>query len=163
MAKTNYFTKWIEAIPTRNATYQVVMKFLEENILARFAFPRKIIAGNAQVFKSAELINLCHKYNIILGHWTHYPQGNGQVESSNKGLVRTIKNMLFENKKGWDSKLKYALWADIIITKNQLELPLFSLFMERKIYFLFILGYLLWNFCKKNWKSLILFKGGFVS
>jgi hypothetical protein len=35
----NYFTKWIEAIPTRNATDTVIIEFLLENILSRFGCP----------------------------------------------------------------------------------------------------------------------------
>ena len=34
LTATDYFTKWIEAIPTRRATENVIMNFLEENILA---------------------------------------------------------------------------------------------------------------------------------
>jgi hypothetical protein len=37
----------VEVIPTRFATNAVVIKFLEENILARFACPKKIIIDNA--------------------------------------------------------------------------------------------------------------------
>jgi len=48
---TYYFTKWIESIPTRNANTNVVIEFLEENILARFGCPRKIITDNAPAFK----------------------------------------------------------------------------------------------------------------
>jgi hypothetical protein len=48
----------------------------------------------------------------------YYPQGNGLVESSNKTLVRIIKNLLAENKKAWDSKLKFALWVDRISNKK---------------------------------------------
>ena len=44
---TNYFTKSIESIPTKNATNRVVIKFLEENILSIFGCPRKIITDNA--------------------------------------------------------------------------------------------------------------------
>jgi hypothetical protein len=47
LTSTDYFSKWVEAIPTRFATDVVVIKFLEENILARFGFPRKIISDNA--------------------------------------------------------------------------------------------------------------------
>ena len=36
---TDYFLKWIEAIPTKRATDAVIMGFLEENILARFGCP----------------------------------------------------------------------------------------------------------------------------
>jgi hypothetical protein len=75
---TDYFYKWVEAIPTMNATDSMVINFLEENILARFGCQRKIITNNAQVFKPVAMIKFCQKYNIILGHSTTYcPQGNG--------------------------------------------------------------------------------------
>jgi len=44
---TDYFSKWVELIPTMFSTDAVVIKFLEENILSRFGFPGKIIADNA--------------------------------------------------------------------------------------------------------------------
>ena len=48
---TYYFEKWIEAIPTRRATDDVIMEFLENNILARFGCPRRILTDNAASFK----------------------------------------------------------------------------------------------------------------
>ena len=48
----------------------------------------------------------------------YYPQGNGLVESSNKNLVRLLKRMVGENKRSWDSILKYALWADRATVKR---------------------------------------------
>jgi len=73
---------------------------MEENILARFGCPRKIVRDNAQYFKSISMIIFCQKYNIILGHFTtYYPQGNGQLESFNKSLMTIIKKVLTENKK----------------------------------------------------------------
>jgi hypothetical protein len=36
---TNYFMKWVEAIPTRNAIDSVVINLLEENIVSRFGCP----------------------------------------------------------------------------------------------------------------------------
>ena len=95
LTSTDYFTKWVEAIPTKNATNIVVIKFMEENILARFGCPRKIIIDNAQVFKSSKFIIFCQNYNIILGHSnTYYPQGNGLEELSNKTLVSIIKKII---------------------------------------------------------------------
>jgi hypothetical protein len=77
----DYFTKWVEAIPTQNATYSIVIKILEENILERFGCPRKIVTDNDQGFKSMEMINFCRKYNIFLGRSTsYYPQGNRLVK-----------------------------------------------------------------------------------
>jgi hypothetical protein len=121
LTATDYFTKWVEAIPTRKATDSVVIEFLEENILARFGCPRKIVTDNAQAFKSMAMISFCQKYNIILGHSTaYYPQGNGLAESSNKSLINIIKRVLKENKKSWHLHLKYALWANRIGTKKSI-------------------------------------------
>jgi len=121
LTATGYFTKWIEAIPTRQANDSVIISFLENNILSRFGCPIKIITDNAQAFKSKRMINFCHQYHISLGHSTaYYPQGNGLAESSNKSLVRIIKKLLQDNKKAWHLKLKYALWADRICTKRSI-------------------------------------------
>jgi len=55
----DYFTKLVEAIPARNATNIVVIKFLKENILSRFDFPKELITNNAQVVSSVKTIELC--------------------------------------------------------------------------------------------------------
>ena len=76
------------------------MDFLEENLLARFGFPRRIVSDNGVAFMSKKMINVCHKYHISLNHSTaYYPQGNRLAESSNKSLVRIIKKLLEDNKR----------------------------------------------------------------
>jgi hypothetical protein len=119
LVATDYFTKWIEAIPTRKADHNVVMKFLTENIFSRFGCPHKLITDNAAAFRAKELVEMCDSMGIKLVHSTsYYPQGNGLAESSNKSLIRIIKKLLEDNKKNWDSKLKYALWADRVTIKK---------------------------------------------
>ena len=58
---TNFFTKWVEAIPTRNATDKVIMEFIEENILSRFGCPQKLVTNNAKAFKSRAMEAFCEK------------------------------------------------------------------------------------------------------
>ena len=100
LTATTYFTKWIEAIPTRNSIDSVIIRFLEGHILSRFGCPRKIITDNDAAFESKKMVDFCHRYQIALGHSnTYYPQGNGLAESSNKSLVTIIKKLLEENKK----------------------------------------------------------------
>jgi hypothetical protein len=128
LTATDYFYKWVEVIPTRNATESVVINFLEENILARFGCPRKIITDNAQDFKYVSMINFCQKYNIILDHFTtYYPQGNRLKESSNKSLKRIIKKFMTLNKQAWHIHLKYALWENRISTKISIGMSHFQL------------------------------------
>ena len=52
LTATDYFTKWVEAIPTKAATQKVVMDFLEDKIITRFGVPAKITTNNAKSFSS---------------------------------------------------------------------------------------------------------------
>jgi hypothetical protein len=118
LTTTDYFTKWIEAIPMKQATDTVIIQFLETNILSRFMCPIKIIIDNMTAFNSKKMEKFCKDYNITLGHSTmYYPQGNGLAESSNKILTKIIKRLLQDNKKDWHKKLIYAPWENIITTK----------------------------------------------
>jgi len=94
------------------------MKFLIEHIFTKFGCPHKLVTDNATTFRAKELVEMCNSVGIKLVHSTsYYPQGNGLAESSNKSLIRIIKKLLEDNKKNWDSKLKYALWADRVTIK----------------------------------------------
>ena len=119
----------MEAIPTKKATDKVVMDFFENNIITRFgAPPAKITNDNAKAFSYAEFTSFCFKYGIILSHSSnYYPQGNGLAESSNKNLMTILKKIVGNNKKSWDSKIKYALWADRITKKSATRKTLFEL------------------------------------
>jgi hypothetical protein len=128
LTTTDYFTKWIEVVPSRQDTDSVIIKFLENNILSRFGFPRNIITDNATAFRSKKLIDFCNQYHIGLGHSTaYYPQGNGLAKYSNKTLVNIIKKMLQENKKLWHNKLVFALWADKLTTKKSIGMSPYQL------------------------------------
>jgi transposase InsO family protein len=128
LTTTDYFTKWIEVVPTKQAIDVVIVKFLETNILSRFGCPRKIITDNARSFKSKKMVEFCIKYQITLGHSiSYYPQGNGLAESSNKSLVNIIKNLLQDNKNSWYNMLVNALWVDRLMTKRSIGMSPYQL------------------------------------
>ena len=121
LTTTNYFTKWVEAVPTRQATDSVIIEFLISNIMSRFGCPRKMVTDNVKAFTSTKLVKFSSDYNVILIHSTaYYPQGNGLVESSNKSLVRIMKKLLEDNKMAWHAKLKFSLWEDRVSTKKSI-------------------------------------------
>jgi transposase InsO family protein len=125
LTATNYFTKWIEAIPTRSASHKVIIGFLED-IVARFGCSKRIITNNDASFKDEPLVKFFEQFRIALIHSTpYYPQGNGLAKSSNKILVNIIKRMLENNKKAWDSNIKFSLWDDRVTTKRLLGLSPF--------------------------------------
>ena len=73
----DYFTKWVEAIPTRRATSKVVNDFILNNIITRFGYPRKIVTDNAMCFRSDEFYEFCDKYAMKRSTYSLYhPQGN---------------------------------------------------------------------------------------
>jgi transposase InsO family protein len=96
------------------------MRFLED-IMFRFGCPRRIVTDSDSSFRADAFINFCEYHGITLIHSTpKYPQGNGLAESSNKSLLKIFKKLLEDNKKAWDSKLKFTLWVDRITTKRSL-------------------------------------------
>ena len=72
MTATDFFTKWVEAIPTRNANDKVIISFIQENILSRFGCPKKLLTDNAKAFKSKAMVAFCEQNGNVLKHSTPY-------------------------------------------------------------------------------------------
>ena len=72
LTATDYFTKWVEVVPTRQAIDAMIIEFLISNIMSRFGCPRKIVTNNARAFTSTKLVKFCSDYNIILSHSNAY-------------------------------------------------------------------------------------------
>ena len=89
----DYFTKWVEAIPLRKVNEYAVMNFLQNHIMTRFGVPISLVFYNASYFSSIQLTAFANEKGIKL-HYSanYYPQGNGLVESTNKNLIRILKN-----------------------------------------------------------------------
>jgi transposase InsO family protein len=104
-----------------------MISFLED-IMSRFCCPSRIITENAASFRDEPLIKFYEQYGITLVHSTpYYPQGNGLAKSSNKSLINIIKKFLEDNKKAWDSKVKFVVWDDKFTTKRSLGVSPFQL------------------------------------
>ena len=90
-----------------------------------------------KAFTSTKLVKFWSDYNIILSHSiAYYPKGNGLHESSNKSLVRIIKKLLEDNKRAWHSKLKFALWEDMVSNKKSIGTSPFQLVYVTDVIFL---------------------------
>jgi hypothetical protein len=159
----DYFTKWIEFIPTRISSHELIIGFLED-IIARFGCPNRIINDNAASFKAEPLVNFVEQFKIKLIHSTpYYPQGNGLGESSNKSMINIIKRLLEDNKKEWDSKLKFSLWADRVTTKRSLGISPFQLVYGTETTFHLRFPCLWRNYSKNSMESLMTWSEGFIS
>ena len=63
--------------------------FIKNYIICRYGVPSSIITNNGGQFNNKDLKELCKKFKIMQ-HWSsiYYPQGNGQVEASNKAILK---------------------------------------------------------------------------
>jgi transposase InsO family protein len=81
----DYMTKWVEAKALIRASEEVVLAFLFEDIFVRFGVSRELVTDGGPPFTSHKFEALLSKYHVF--HRTtspYHPQGNGQVESTDK-------------------------------------------------------------------------------
>lgn len=85
-----------------------VAKFLYQNIMTRTGCP----SDQGTHFLNKVIQELTKHHMIIHKKSSVYhPQCNGQAESSNKILVKTLKKTVQAHKRDCDKKLDSALWA----------------------------------------------------
>ena len=105
-------SKWVEAVACKTNDNKVVVKFLKENIFARFGVPRAIISDNGTHFCNRSFEALMRKYSITHKLSTPYhPQTSGQVEVTNRQIKQILEKTVNHNRKDWSVKLCDALWA----------------------------------------------------
>ena len=64
LVATEYFTKWVEAVPFHKATGGAVANFIKENIIVRFGVPHRIISDNGTPFVNSEVRKMLKFYQV---------------------------------------------------------------------------------------------------
>ena len=108
----DYFTKWVEAEPLATITKKSIHSFVQRNIICRYGIPRVLISDNGKQFDNSAFKDFCSELSIK-NHYSSpaHPQANGQVEVTNRTLLKIIKTR-FEGAKGiWLDELPSVLWA----------------------------------------------------
>ncbi|KAK1609279.1 hypothetical protein QYE76_032952 [Lolium multiflorum] len=112
LAITDYFTKWVEAVPMKAVAASDVVDFVREHVIHRFGIPRTITTDGGSVFVSKEFRKFCEDMGIkLIRSSPYYAQANGQAEASNKSLMKLIKRKIDEHPRRWHEVLSEALWA----------------------------------------------------
>jgi transposase InsO family protein len=90
---TDYFTKWTEVVLLKNMMHKEVIEFITEHIIHRFSVPQTLTTDQGTSFVSNQVREFIESYKIrLLNSSPYYTQANGQAESSNKTLIKLIKN-----------------------------------------------------------------------
>ncbi|KAL5515024.1 hypothetical protein EMCRGX_G000133 [Ephydatia muelleri] len=111
LALSDYFTKWVEAVPLPTKEAPGVAKSLLK-IFMRMGFPRLLTSDQEGEFKS----DLDREMMKILGikhHFTtpYHPQANGLDERWNQTLKNMIVKYVSSRKELWDEYLDACLFA----------------------------------------------------
>ena len=126
LVAVDYVSKWVEAVAAPKNDAKTVVKFLKNNIFARFAVPRVLIGGshfcNSQLQKVLGHYHVTHKVSS-----PYHPQTNGQAKVSNRELKKIFEKTVASNRKDWASKLDDALWAYRIAFKSLISLSPFQM------------------------------------
>ncbi|XP_051138113.1 uncharacterized protein LOC127256251 [Andrographis paniculata] len=95
LVATDYFTKWVEAVPLKNATQKEVIEFVLNHIVYRFGIPHTLTTDQGLKFTGEKSVEFLDEFNIKLHHSSpYYPQANGLAEAANKIVIGIIRKML---------------------------------------------------------------------
>jgi hypothetical protein len=112
LVATDYSTKWTEAVSLRNMTHQEVINFVHEHIIYQFWVPQSLTTDQGPSCRSHQFREIAESMKIkLLNSSPYYAKANGQVEASNKVLIKIIKKRIKDNPGRWHEKLLEALWA----------------------------------------------------
>jgi hypothetical protein len=101
LVATDYFTKWVEAIPLKKVTSANMIDFVQEHIVYRFGIPQTITTDQGTMFTSGEFDEFAVSIGIkVLNSSPYYAQANGQAEASNKGIIKSLSAKLKKILKG---------------------------------------------------------------
>ena len=89
-----------------------IRNFVWRNIICRYGIPRVIVSDNGKQFDNNAFRDFCLKLGIK-NHYSSpaHPQANGQVEVTNRSLLKIIKIRLEGAKGIWPDELPSVLWA----------------------------------------------------
>ena len=108
----DYFMKWVKAKALATITEAKVQNFVWKNIVCKFGISRTIISDNGCQFDSHGFRSFCSSLGIKNKYSSPgHPQANGQMEVTNRTLLKIIKSRLVGAKGAWPKELPNVLWA----------------------------------------------------
>ena len=95
LTTTNYFSKWMEAMPLKEVKKETIVNFIRSNIIYRYEVPRYIITNNGKPFYNKLMSNLCERFGFKQNNSLMCNTStNGFVEAFNKIICKLLKKII---------------------------------------------------------------------
>lgn len=104
------FSKWVEAIPTRNNTANTVARVIANQIIPLWGAPIQIESDQGTHFTGQVMKNMCKMLNIKQRlHVSYRPQSSGNVERVNRTIKENIAKQIAQHQNRWIDVLPTVL------------------------------------------------------
>jgi hypothetical protein len=112
LAITDYFTKWVIAIPLPNQTARTTVDALYEHYICIYGVPLRILSDQGSHFNNELMVAFtqvlgCHHIKST----PYHPQTNGAIERFNATFERQLAKLTDQQINDWDIHLKSITFA----------------------------------------------------
>ena len=104
------FSKWVEAKTYEEVTLQDVIRFIRDEVIARYGTPQVLVTDNGKIFTGRRLEEFCEENRIEHRFSSVYHQRANPVERRVQELKKVLKVLLYQRRDIlWEQELPKAL------------------------------------------------------